>query len=147
MPPGEYADQDGRRFSFDRLGNATTLVAFVYTHCTDACPLLSATFQQAQRKLADEKLLGSRVMLVSLSVDPQHDSPSVLAEYGQQFKADAHVVAPPRQAAGGVAITTDLSALPAAVARTLRTVAPAPVTSNTCRPFAPRSIPGCPTRA
>ena len=67
-----------------------TLLDFVYTHCTDACPLLSATFQQAQRKLADDKLLGSRVMLVSLSVDPQHDTPPVLAEYGQQFKADAN---------------------------------------------------------
>jgi protein SCO1/2 len=64
-------------------------VDFVYTHCTDACPLLSATFQQAQRKLSDTGLLGSRVVLLSVSVDPEHDTPSVLAEYGQQFKADA----------------------------------------------------------
>jgi protein SCO1/2 len=61
---------------------------FVYTHCTDACPTLSATFQGAQRKLADDNLLGSKVMLVSLSVDPTHDTSTVLAEYSKQFKAD-----------------------------------------------------------
>ena len=35
-------------------------------------------------------MLGSKVLLVSLSVDPQHDTPNVLLEYGQQFKADAN---------------------------------------------------------
>jgi cytochrome oxidase Cu insertion factor (SCO1/SenC/PrrC family) len=62
---------------------------FVYTHCTDACPLLSATFAQTQRKLADAGLLGSRVVLLSVTVDPDHDTPPVLAEYSSQFKADA----------------------------------------------------------
>jgi protein SCO1/2 len=87
-PDFQLTDQTGATFSSQSLAGRVTLLDFVYTHCTDACPLLSATFQQAQRKLADEKLLGSRVMLVSLSVDPQHDTPLVLAEYGQQFKAD-----------------------------------------------------------
>jgi protein SCO1/2 len=89
-PPFQLTDQYGATFSSQSLAGRVTLLDFVYTHCTDACPLLSATFQQAQRKLSDEKLLGSRVMLVSLSVDPQHDTPAVLAEYGQQFKADAN---------------------------------------------------------
>ncbi len=87
-PEFQLTDQSGGAFSSHSLAGRVTLLDFVYTHCTDACPLLSATFQQAQRKLADEKLLGSRVILVSLSVDPQHDTPAVLAEYGQQFKAD-----------------------------------------------------------
>jgi len=89
-PDFQLTDQSGAAFSSHNLAGRVTLLDFVYTHCTDACPLLSATFQQAQRKLADEKLLGARVMLVSLSVDPQHDTPPVLAEYGQQFKADAN---------------------------------------------------------
>jgi protein SCO1/2 len=49
---------------------------------------MSATFQETQRKLADDKLLGSKIVLISLSVDPVHDSPSVLADYAQQFRAD-----------------------------------------------------------
>jgi protein SCO1 len=81
-------DQTGGAFSSQSLAGKVALLDFVYTHCTDACPLLSATFQQAQRKLADDKLLGSKVVLVSLSVDPTHDTPAVMAEYGQQFKAD-----------------------------------------------------------
>lgn len=87
-PDFQLTDQTGTAFSSATLAGRITLMDFVYTHCTDACPTLSATFQQAQRKLADDKLLGDRVMLVSLSVDPQHDTPPVLAEYGQRFKAD-----------------------------------------------------------
>jgi protein SCO1/2 len=87
-PDFQLTDQTGADFSSQSLGGHATLLDFVYTHCTDACPLLSATYAQAQRKLADEHLLGSKVLLVSLSVDPTHDTPSVLAEYGQQFKAD-----------------------------------------------------------
>ena len=88
-PDFQLTDQTGAPFASASLAGRVTLLDFVYTHCTDACPVLSATFQQAQRKLADEKLLGERVMLVSLSVDPQHDTSAVLAEYGKQFKADA----------------------------------------------------------
>ena len=87
-PPFTLTDQTGAAFDSRSLAGRVTLVDFVYTHCTDVCPLLSATFQEAQRKLAADKLLGSRIMLVSLSVDPQHDTPPVLAEYAQQFKAD-----------------------------------------------------------
>jgi len=88
-PDFQLTDQTGAPFASSSLLRRVTLLDFVYTHCTDACPILSATFQQAQRKLADDKLLGERVMLVSLSVDPQHDTSAVLAEYGKQFKADA----------------------------------------------------------
>jgi protein SCO1/2 len=87
-PDFTLTDQTGAAFSSDALSGKVTLLDFIYTHCTDACPLLSATYQQTMRKLDDEKLLGARAMLVSLSVDPTHDSASVLAEYGQQFKAD-----------------------------------------------------------
>src|SRR6266581_60589 len=87
-PTFQLNDQAGAVFSSQALAGRVTLLDFIYTHCTDACPLLSATFQDAQRKLMDDKQLSSKIMLVSLSVDPQHDTPSVLTEYGRQFKAD-----------------------------------------------------------
>ncbi len=87
-PSFSLTDQTGATFSSDALQGRAALMNFVYTHCTDACPLLSATFQQTQRKLSDAALLGSKVMLVSVSVDPDHDTAPVLAEYAQQFKAD-----------------------------------------------------------
>jgi protein SCO1/2 len=88
-PPFSLTDQQGATFNSADLRGRAVLMDFVYTHCTDACPLLSATFSQTQRKLGDAGLLGSKVVLVSLSVDPEHDTPPVLAEYAQQFKADA----------------------------------------------------------
>jgi cytochrome oxidase Cu insertion factor (SCO1/SenC/PrrC family) len=87
-PTFNLTDQTGASFASQSLAGRVTLLDFVYTHCTDACPLLSATFQETQRKLADDKLLANKVTLVSLTVDPQHDTPSVLAEYAGQFKAD-----------------------------------------------------------
>jgi protein SCO1/2 len=87
-PAFTLTDQSGAPFDSSVLQGKVILLDFVYTRCTDACPVLSATFAQAQRRLSDEKLIGSRVMLVSLSVDPEHDTPPVLAEYGQRFKAD-----------------------------------------------------------
>ena len=87
-PDFQLTDQTGATVSSQSLQGKITLLDFIYTHCTDACPLLSATFQETQRKLADDKALASRVELVSLSVDPQHDTPTVLAEYAKQFKAD-----------------------------------------------------------
>ena len=87
-PPFQLTDQTGAQFSASDLAGRAALVDFIYTHCTDACPLLSANFSQAQRKLADQGLLGSKAVLVSVSVDPVHDTPTVLNEYAQSFKAD-----------------------------------------------------------
>src|SRR5687768_16180119 len=88
LPSFTLTDQNAGSFSSESLAGKVTLLQFVYTHCTDACPLLSTTFGEAQRKLADQNLLGSKVMLVSLSVDPTHDTPAAMAEYGQRYKAN-----------------------------------------------------------
>ena len=87
-PPFQLTDQTGAAFRTQDLAGRAALVDFIYTHCTDACPLMSANFSQAHRKLAEQGLLGTRALLLSVSVDPVHDTPSVLQEYGQQFKAD-----------------------------------------------------------
>ena len=84
VPKFQLTDQTGAAFASDALGGHVTLLDFVYTHCTDACPLLSANFQEVQRKLSGDK----GVLLVSLSVDPQHDTVPVMGEYAQQFNAD-----------------------------------------------------------
>jgi protein SCO1 len=86
-PDFTLVDQAGAPFATQNLAGRVTLLDFVYTHCTDVCPVLSGTFQQAQQRLEEEQL-GTKVMLVSLTVDPQHDTPAVLAEYGRRYKAD-----------------------------------------------------------
>ena len=57
---------------------------FIYTTCTSVCPLTSQTFAELQHKLG----AGSgRVNLVSISIDPEQDTPARLHEYAQKFGA------------------------------------------------------------
>ena len=60
------------------------MLNFIFTTCTTICPVLSATFQQIQEKLgADQKT----VRLVSISIDPENDTPAKLKVYAEKFKA------------------------------------------------------------
>src|SRR5207245_6057894 len=62
-PSFNLTDQTGASFTSQSLTGRVTLLDFVYTHCTDACPLLSATFQDTQRKLAHDTSLANKVTL------------------------------------------------------------------------------------
>jgi protein SCO1/2 len=80
-------DQDGRRLRLasDALGDKVVVVSFVFTHCTDTCPMVSHTFAQVQEKLG--ALMEQRVRLISLTVDPARDTPQRLKAYSSQFGA------------------------------------------------------------
>jgi cytochrome oxidase Cu insertion factor (SCO1/SenC/PrrC family) len=70
-----------------RLGDlrGTVWIAdFIYTTCQDTCPLQSAELAKLQQKWRDKPEL----RFVSFSVDPERDSPPVLADYAAQFNAD-----------------------------------------------------------
>jgi protein SCO1/2 len=83
LPPFSYLDQDGHRVSnVDLLGH-TLVVDFIFTHCTTACPMLSAKMVMLQRKIR-----GSNVTFVSFSVDPAHDTPAALKDYAARWGAD-----------------------------------------------------------
>jgi protein SCO1/2 len=86
-PAFVLVDQQGRPFASADLAGRAAMLSFV-THCTDTCPLLTATMAQVQDRLRAEGLLGSKVQLVSVTVDPRRDTPAVLAEYAARFKAD-----------------------------------------------------------
>ena len=57
---------------------------FVFTSCGSICPVMSRIFSQLQDKLGDER---ARVHLVSVSIDPEYDTPARLAEYARKFHA------------------------------------------------------------
>lgn len=57
---------------------------FVFTTCTAICPVLSQTFARAQAALGPDR---DRVHLVSVSIDPEHDTPARLVEYAKRFGA------------------------------------------------------------
>jgi len=82
-------DQDGRdlRLKSDLLGKRVTVVNFVYTTCTTVCPVSSATLAALQSRLGPR--LDDRVQLVSITVDPQRDTPARLKEYAAKYGASA----------------------------------------------------------
>jgi len=87
-PTFTLTDQQGRPFGSANLARKAVLLSFVYTNCPDTCPLLTANMAQIQSRLRTQGLLGTKVQLVSITVDPRRDTPDVLAEYAGRYQAD-----------------------------------------------------------
>ena len=60
------------------------VVAFIYTSCSAVCPLTTQTLSALQSRLGAER---DRVHLVSITIDPEQDTPARLREYAQRFNA------------------------------------------------------------
>src|SRR2546423_1344450 len=84
LPEFRLTDQMGRTVTARDLRGKVTAIDFIYTRCPlpDVCPRLSANFAALQRRF------GKDVMLVSVTVDPDFDTPAVLAEYARRWGAD-----------------------------------------------------------
>jgi len=87
-PAFALTDQLGRPATSEALRGRVVVVDFIYTRCRDSCPLLTARMQALQDRLRREGLLGARVQLLSLTVDPGYDTPAVLRAYAEQHEAD-----------------------------------------------------------
>ena len=80
-------NQDGKKVllkSFLRPKDKVIILDFIFGTCTTICPVLSASFVNFQDKLRAE---ASKVQLVSISIDPEHDTPKVLKAYLKSYKA------------------------------------------------------------
>ena len=60
------------------------VLAFIYTSCTTVCPLISHTLSELQTRLGPDR---DRVHLISITIDPEQDTPARLREYAGTFKA------------------------------------------------------------
>lgn len=86
-------DQNGQAFRFGawvKERNKLVVVDFIYTNCQTLCRVLGSEFQQLQRAIIDRGLQG-RVQLLSVSFDPEHDSPLVLRQYAEHMEARSDV--------------------------------------------------------
>lgn len=88
LPDFELVDQQGQTFGTAQLRGRVWIANFFFTRCQTTCPIQTAKLAQFQRQ-AKNWPDWNRVRLVSLSVDPQHDTPEVLAEYARGYQADA----------------------------------------------------------
>lgn len=78
--------QDGRQLSLNELRGKVVVVTFIFASCADACPLLTAKMAALQDDLGMD--FGPRVFFVSITVDPERDTPEVLRGYAQAHGAN-----------------------------------------------------------
>lgn len=105
-PPGSYKLQHIQRVAdavlLDSAGRTVklaaltrhkiTLLTFFYTYCVDplGCPFAHTTLAALRDRVRAEPKLARRVRFVSVSLDPTHDTPQAIAEYGREFVIDPH---------------------------------------------------------
>lgn len=81
-PSFQLVDQNAQRFDSASLKGKVWIVDFIFTSCAGTCPEMSRKMAVLQKELPLE------IHLVSVSVDPQRDTPPVLADYAKRFGAD-----------------------------------------------------------
>jgi protein SCO1/2 len=84
IPDFRLIDEQGKIVSSADLRGKVVALNFIYTRCPlpDVCPRLSAAFALLQKRLQSRD-----VVLLSITVDPDYDTPSVLAEYARRWGA------------------------------------------------------------
>jgi protein SCO1/2 len=78
-------DGQNVRFYSDVMEGKTVVISFIFTNCEEACPLINASLQRVQARLGSR--LGQDIVFVTITVDPETDTPAVLAKYRKRFKA------------------------------------------------------------
>jgi protein SCO1/2 len=86
LPKLQLIRQDSKKVQFqDELNDGRVVVlSFIYTSCTAICPMTSQTISRLQGKLGGDV---DKVHLVSISIDPEQDTPATLAEYAEKYHA------------------------------------------------------------
>jgi len=89
VPDFTLADQTGRSVRLSQLAGNVLVSSFIYTSCPlpNYCFRLSNNLGRLQKRFADR--MGRDLVLLSVSIDPVHDTPEVLARYAANWKADA----------------------------------------------------------
>ncbi len=86
LPDVSLIDQHGGAVSLASLRGKPVLIDFIYTSCASTCPLLTAKMAAIAHQLGPA--LGADVTIVSISLDPEHDTPAELEKYAKSYDAD-----------------------------------------------------------
>jgi protein SCO1/2 len=85
-PDFSLTSQDGAPVSLGDFRGKVLAVTFIFTSCTDTCPLLTAKMAQVQHALGAD--FGTKISFISITVDPERGTPAVLKEYARNFGVD-----------------------------------------------------------
>src|SRR5689334_10631864 len=78
--------QDGTQVTLAQFRGKAVALDFIFASCSSTCPILTAKMATVQDRLGDD--FGSRITFLSITVDPEHDSPDVLTHYAETFGAN-----------------------------------------------------------
>ncbi len=90
VPNFKFLNQSGKTVSVDQFHGKVLLVTFIYTRCPlpDYCIRMSRNFATIQHQLAADPELYNKTHLLSVSFDPEHDTPKVLRSYGNAYTGE-----------------------------------------------------------
>lgn len=87
VPDFALRNQDGRTIHLDQFRGKALLITFIYTRCPlpDFCPRVTHNFAIIEKQLGADPALNARTHLLSVSFDPEHDTPERLRAYGAEY--------------------------------------------------------------
>ena len=88
VPGFELVDQQGHAFSADQVRGKIWVAGFMFTRCATICPRLTRCMSELQHRTRN---LGDAFRMVSFSVDPENDTPPVLAAYAKKYQASPRI--------------------------------------------------------
>ncbi len=85
-PVIDLIDQDGRPVKNDDLTGKAVLINFIYAHCDESCPVMVHKFMDIAAELKGH--MGKDLILLSITMDPERDTPDMLKGYAEKIRAD-----------------------------------------------------------
>ncbi|MFD2168432.1 SCO family protein [Tumebacillus lipolyticus] len=79
---------EGKDVTFSDLKGKTKIVEFIFTNCPDVCPTTTAQLVQIQKQLKEDGLFGKDVEFVTITFDPERDTPEVLKKHAEAMGID-----------------------------------------------------------
>jgi protein SCO1 len=85
-PEFSLTSQDGVQVKLVDFRGKVVVVTFIFTMCTTTCPVLTPMLSFVQERLGRD--FGEKIAFISITLDPERDTPDVLREYAQAFGAN-----------------------------------------------------------
>ncbi len=87
-PAFELEDIEGNKVSLESTAGKARIVYFYFANCPDVCPPTTYMLSEVQEKLREEKLLGTKIEMISITFDPERDTPDVIRNFAERTSVE-----------------------------------------------------------
>jgi protein SCO1/2 len=88
LPDFPLKDQNGKEFTFSQLRGKVIVLSYIYTHCPDICHIITKRMTVLRDKLKKNNIDDERVYFVSITIDPERDTPETLKKHVKMMNLD-----------------------------------------------------------